>query len=182
MRERPSQRRLDDGKIKRKGKGECDRAQVYVRQPWATRPVAGGPVLHAPAPGSVRPSAQTGRADGLVRRMADSRQPGRPGRVAPPPQRQEYSDGLSPVPAPMRLFAAVCVLLALAPAAAGQAPLGARLGADLSHAERDYFGLFPAAGPSFESAALVRDGDRVNVVVRRTGAAEHDAGRGARRG
>ncbi len=70
----------------------------------------------------------------------------------------------------MRLFVTACVLLALIPAAAAQAPLGARLGPEVSRAERDYFGLFPAAGPSFASAALVRDGDRVNVVVRRTDA------------
>ena len=67
-------------------------------------------------------------------------------------------------------FRVAFVALLLSSAAAAQVPLGERLGADISRAERDYFGLFPAVAGGFESAVLEPQPDRVNVVVRRTGA------------
>ena len=63
----------------------------------------------------------------------------------------------------------VLALTVLAPVVHAQAPLGERLGDEITRAERDYFGLFPTVGPAFESATMTAREGSVDILVRRTG-------------
>ena len=69
----------------------------------------------------------------------------------------------------MRRFALLLLALYGAGTVAAQAPLGPRLGDEISRAERDYFGLFPRLGSSFESARVAARDSLVMVVAARRG-------------